>query len=134
MLRSVVAQRVLVAGFQGDALIGALDRFLGELVQHVAAGGVGVARQDVAVAEAGNARLRDLVIDRHGGCVHADGIDRDFVGQQHLQHLGIAGAAAVLLAVADDEDDLAVLAGTVGQFLRRRQDGIVQHVILRLRE
>src|ERR1035438_6834223 len=47
LLRSVIAQRVLVASFQSDALIGAFDGLLGELVQYVATGGVGVSRKDV---------------------------------------------------------------------------------------
>ena len=97
-------------------------------VQHVAAGRIGVSRQDVAVPEARNPRLLDLAVQRHGGIAHADRIDRDFVRQQHLQHLGIAGAAAKLLAVADDEDDLAVLPRTVRQVLSGHQYRVIEHV------
>ena len=97
-------------------LVGAFDRLLRELVQHVAAGRIGVSGQNVAVTIARNAQLSPPAVEGHGCGVHANGVNRDLVCQQHLQYLGIAGAAAVFLSVADHEDDLAVLraAGAPG--------------------
>src|SRR5208283_5060270 len=73
LLGCVLAQGVLITSFHRDPLISTLDRLLRELVQNVTTGCVGVSRKNIAVAEAGNPRLFDLAVKRHGCSSHADG-------------------------------------------------------------
>src|ERR1017187_6989122 len=130
LLRRDIAQRVLVAGLRGDGSVSAFNGLARVRVDHVSTGGVGVLGKNVGIALSRNVQLVELI--QAGACrsLDSNGIDRDSIGQQHLQYLGIAGAAAVLVAITDDEDDLAVAAGLMGEFARRHQDGIVQHMRL----
>src|SRR5664279_4614720 len=124
---SVVAQSVLVAGFEGDPLIGGLDGIAATFAEDIAAGGGGVAWQDVSAAKTGNASALGGAIDGDGSRVDANAIDRNFFGEQHAHDVAITGTASLFMTVADDEENFAAILGAGGEIKRSLEDRVVHH-------
>ena len=51
-----------------------------------------------------------LVVAGNRAPAHSNGINHDVVAEKDFEHVAIAGRAAVLAAIADDENYLAALS------------------------
>src|SRR5215472_381434 len=110
----VVTQRVLVAGLFGHAGVEFLKRVALHRVVHVAAGVVRIGLQ-----------AREFAFEV--AAAHADAVDRDVIAKQ-LFHRIVVGVSVgfAIVAIGDQEDDLAAVAAAVFQQLRRLINGVVQ--------
>src|SRR5882672_11420061 len=72
--------------------------------------------------------LLQLAIARKSRAFHANGVHDHILGEQNLERVGIAGAAADLASIADDENNLPARAIAFREIARRQQDSIVDDV------
>src|SRR5579859_4750926 len=101
----IVAQGVLVACDLRDLGVGMLDRLPVKLSRQFASGIDYEFGQDVPVSHSRYADAVQLVINRIGGGIHTQCINRNVVGKQDFAYLVIICCAAGFVTVADYEDD-----------------------------
>src|SRR6266508_5122744 len=104
--RGVVDQGVLAARLLHGRAVGGFQRPRVELGEDLPAGGRGVFGQNI-VGLARDVDLGQLAVDRDGGHVVLHAVDAHVVGQQHPQHVLVAGARAALKPIGEDKDHAA---------------------------
>src|SRR5712691_11576520 len=103
---SGVPKRVLVAGFLGQTRVSLLDGVFAELRENLAAGCRNIPGQNVAIAHAGDVNVVERIVAGNRRSIYGNSVYRNFVREQNLEHIAIAGIAALLAAIADNEEDL----------------------------
>src|SRR5262249_22200265 len=121
----LVAEGVLVTSVSRGPHVRDFDVVAIELGEDLAAGGLCVLRQDVAIAVMRQAEFFQLVVNLDGGSFHADSIDRYVAREQNLQGVAVRDLAPVFTAVADDEDDLSALRIALAKIEGSADNGIV---------
>src|SRR5207248_3918979 len=69
-----------------------------------------------------------FVVNRNGAAAYANGVNHDVVGEQDLEHIAIAGIAAVFASIADDENHLAAFPRPLGKVESSFQNSVVQYM------
>src|ERR1035438_3249656 len=70
----------------------------------------------------------DLVITGNGRTLDRNSVDGNPVGEQQLQHVLVAGVAAVFASIADDKNNPAALFVALAQIESGRQNSVIQYV------